>query len=361
MEPVTIIGAGLSGLVAAINLVRQGYEVLVLEDQKQIGGSPMFHPSLHATPIDIGYTSDFVGIDVSHHFTLLTDRNTWIMDKRIYPKNNSYGVERGNRESSIDTFMFEQAKELGVKFEFGHTVKSLAEVPPGSIVATGLNRIIRDLDSHKAETVHGFSFRMESGRDPSVWHFTDMYSPDYFYALAMNGMIYGLLFGRRTKIEKKWLNVVGQQFYERAGIEINDWEPFICHVMKSHNLFAGPGNRYILTGTASGTIDPFYGFGIVGALTSGKIAAMAVYDPEGALALFSEVNRNFKYSYYLFELLSLVPRRLKWGLFKKMLNKKKKTKLNPIFERAGNGIPGYPRNFMAESYDKKCNMAIEKR
>ena len=53
----TVVGAGLSGMVAAIDLARQGDEVLVLGKEKAIGGSPAYHPSLHATPIDFQYTS----------------------------------------------------------------------------------------------------------------------------------------------------------------------------------------------------------------------------------------------------------------------------------------------------------------
>ena len=74
MAKITIVGAGLAGMVAAINLARQGYEVTILEKEKQIGGSPVFHPSLHATPIDLRYTSDFIGIDISNHFQLPNER-----------------------------------------------------------------------------------------------------------------------------------------------------------------------------------------------------------------------------------------------------------------------------------------------
>ena len=38
----------------------------------------------------------------------------------------------------------------------------------------------------------------------------------------------------------------------------------------------------ILTGTMAGFVEPAFGFGITGSLVSGKIAAMAVTDPEKA-------------------------------------------------------------------------------
>jgi hypothetical protein len=41
------------------------------------------------------------------------------------------------------------------------------------------------------------------------------------------------------------------------------------------------------------TFDPFYLFGIHGALLSGRIAAMAIRDPDGAEAEFKRINRFF--------------------------------------------------------------------
>ena len=40
-----VVGAGLGGLVAAINLAREGRDVLVLDKETRVGGSPHFHPS----------------------------------------------------------------------------------------------------------------------------------------------------------------------------------------------------------------------------------------------------------------------------------------------------------------------------
>ena len=162
MAKVTIVGAGLSGMVAAVNLARQGYEVKILEKEKKIGGAPMFHPSLHATPIDLNYTSDFIGIDISGCFELLADFHTWVLDRRVFSNPNNYGVERGPRESSIDVYLYNLAREYGVEFEFGQEIKRLAEVPPGSIIATGLMRALEDFSHLKTISGHGYSFLMES-------------------------------------------------------------------------------------------------------------------------------------------------------------------------------------------------------
>ncbi len=346
MAKITIVGAGLSGMVAAVNLARQGYEVLILEKEKQIGGSPAFHPSLHATPIDLRYTSDFIGIDISESFQLLTDFHTWIRDKRVYTNLNNYGVERGDRETAIDAYLYKLCLEHGVKFEFGQGINKLSDVPPGSIIAIGLMCNLQDFSDQKKISGHGHAFLMETKLGPASWQYSDEYSPDYFYAVAMNGILYGLVFGRRTKIDTKWLDVINRQFFTREGIEIKEWKPFFCEIITGKRLFFGPGNKYIMTGSASGSMDPYFGFGIVGALTSGKISSLAVRDPDGAQVLFDRINRNHMYLYYLFETISLLPNSVKFKLFETMPAYYKFFK--PVFGRMGYGIPGYPRDWVAE-------------
>ena len=51
-DDVTIYGCGMSGLVAAINLARQGIHVTVHDREPGYGGSRLFNPSTHATPLD---------------------------------------------------------------------------------------------------------------------------------------------------------------------------------------------------------------------------------------------------------------------------------------------------------------------
>ena len=51
MKEIAIYGAGLSGLVAAINLVREGFKVTVFEREETFGGSKKLHPSIHSTPL----------------------------------------------------------------------------------------------------------------------------------------------------------------------------------------------------------------------------------------------------------------------------------------------------------------------
>ncbi len=348
MPKITIVGAGLSGMTAAINLAKQGYDVTILEKEKKIGGSPAFHPSLHVTPIDLRLTSDFTGIDLtSQILPLCTEFQTWIKDKRLTQRLNNFSIERGSRESSLDNYLYKICKSLGVKFQFGQNIKKLTDVPPGSIIATGLMCTMEDFKKIPTIKGYGFSFMMDSDVGPASWQFKDIYSPDYFYSGAMNGFLYGLVFAREKKVEKQYLEMIEEQFYTRTGIEIRaEWKPFFCEVLLGNSLFAGPDNRYILTGSASGSYDPFFGFGIVGALTSGKISALAVRDPLGARQFFERINRNHDFQFLMFKIIDRLPEGLKLNLFKALPDYYKY--LRPVFGRMGNGIPGYPKDWIAE-------------
>lgn len=355
MSKITIVGAGLSGMTAGINLAKQGYEVTILEKEKKIGGSPAYHPSLHVTPVDLRLTSEFTGIELYDQLPLCTDFQTWIKDKRLNQRLNNYGVERGSRPSSLDSYLYKKAKEAGIKFEFGRNIKKFSDVPPGSLIATGLMCTMDDFKNIDIIKGYGYSFIMESDIGPASWQFKDIYSPDYFYGGAMNGIVYGLVFAREKKVEKDYLKMIEEQFYNRTGLEIKaEWKPFFCEVMLGNSLFFGPGDEYILTGSASGSYDPFFGFGIVGALTSGKISSLAVRDPQGAKLLFERINRNHDYLFKIFKIIDFLPDTLKLNLFKALPDYYKF--LKPVFGRVGEGIPGYPRNWVSEITGNAPNM-----
>ena len=146
MKQVSIYGAGLAGLVAAVNLARDGYAVTVFEREEGIGGSKEYHPSIHSTPLQPKETWDYIGMDLSDCFVKTEQYpNMWYNSKRItlppYVDNLSvYNVERGARKTSIDSRLYSLALDAGVAFEFGRalTPQEIEAAPDGSIIATGL-------------------------------------------------------------------------------------------------------------------------------------------------------------------------------------------------------------------------------
>jgi len=310
-EKVHILGAGLSGMVAAITLARQGREVLVIEGEKRLGGMHHAMPSVHTTPIDPAWMSDQVGIDVSPAFHPIKSFHTAV-GNRMYELDPGpmHAVERGSRKSGIDQLLYDQACEAGVQFEFGTFLKDLREIPLGSIIATGLDPSMYDFLGVPFEITRGFAGTQKTDREPWAAGLMAPYTKDYFYANCANNLMYGLFFSR-GQVKIQTLEACKRDIKEKFDLEIPNWEYFTGRVptgsARNPRLFQ---DGYVLAGTLSGAMDPGALFGIHGAILSGKLAAMAVDDPERALGEFKEMNKYYRISYYLRRLFSHIPGRL---------------------------------------------------
>ena len=75
------------------------------------------------------------------------------------------------------------------------------------------------------------------------------------------------------------------------GFEKDNWSVLDNgHFPRETRLF---WKNKILTGTLSGMIEPFWGYGVVGALISGKVSALARIDAEKGKTDFEMFNRGF--------------------------------------------------------------------
>lgn len=310
-----IVGAGLSGLVAAINLAREGREVTVLERESRVGGSPLYHPSPEGTPLDPEGLRAFTGVDIGTAVEPLQVGRT-IAFGEVIPVDmaaiSAYMIERGPRSSSLDSHLYEMAVEEGVKFEFGHPIYSnddIAGLPPDTIVATGL--YFEGFDATRVPYLTSFHFvarKADGGREGnhvSVYH--DRFTTDYAYTCSINGILFAHVFQRRP-IGRDTLKAFEERVYLSEGIEFGEWGHFTFPVpaasINNPRLFAGDK---ILAGTLSGCMESYMFFGILGALVSGKIAADAVSDKARAQEEFELATSPFRGAYILKKLTSLQP------------------------------------------------------
>ncbi len=336
MSEIVVVGAGLSGLVAAINLAREGRQVRVLDREKRIGGSPRLHPSVHVTPVNLPHLLDYTGVDFSEHFIPVRKFNTYVENTGYdLPVNPFNSVERGPRPSSMDTFLYALAREAGVEFEFGQRIRKLSDIPPGSIIATGLHpELVKDAKGLVTPAGgYGTCMKCEDRKDLALVYW-DRYSVDYFYLGVVNGIAYGLLFGRYQKISRDMLEIACEQLEEREGIRFDsEWTEIDVASRCVPILFA---DGMIFSGASAAMIDGSSGFGIQAALFSGKIAAMAVSDPETAQKEFNRFNRLYSSGVAIWTIMHLLP--FRFAFLRACMNNPRL--FRPIGPMASQIVPG---------------------
>lgn len=301
-KEVTIYGAGMSGLVAAINLAREGCRVVIHDREKGYGGDPMYNPSTHTTPIYVDDMSRYIGIDVSSAFHPVTSCPFYFNDTRVdMGVKGTYTVERGNRTTSLDTLLYKEALDLKVEFAFDSPLKEqdIAKLPPDTIIACGLTPSVYRMLEVPYLPWEGWISRGECGFSGHSWINFMKGITEYGYLSSCNNYYFNLLFSIRP-VSKKTLEDYKRFMVRHEGIEHDEW-----HYAKGCVPIAEPANprlfhkNLIMCGTISGFMDPFGWFGIVGALTSGKIAATAVLEPNLAGREFERFSRLFAKMYFI--------------------------------------------------------------
>jgi len=290
---VLIVGAGPAGLVASINAAREGFDVTVAEQEDRIGGNPEWHPSAHTTPLKGPETWEYIGIDCAPCFHDVTESLMLVVAGNRVPLDRApeptYTCERGGRETSLDSFLYKIAVKEGVKFDFGRKVskEDLDKAPGHTILSSGLTLDMYKILDKSFSNYIGYHAFLDHPPDKAegAIYFGGL-GKEYGYSSACNGIWYVLLFSR-NELPKKNLDHFNELLKKFEDKEVTEWRRFHGASPK-----AGPQlkyeDRFILAGTLAGFIETNLGFGITGAMISGKIAAMAITDPERAKAEFDK-------------------------------------------------------------------------
>lgn len=338
-----ILGAGLSGLSAAVNLAREGRDVRVLEKEARIGGSPRFHPSLHVTPACLDDLCGAVGIDVRRAFRPVSLLRSFIRTHKFdIDPTDLYIVERGSRPESIDTILYQEALKAGVGFEFGRELRDPDELPPGSIIATGLAPNMYERLDIPTIGIYGYAAYTTTDLEGVASSYFDDFCSEYLYSAASRGLWYSLIFSR-DPVEADGQEKGRRLIMEREGLNLSEWALLKARVPLREIPAPGPiHSDKILAGTLSGAMDPFFLFGIVGALLSGRIAARAVSDRPGAVKAFHRVNRLHNFTFFSRKFYDRIP----WKLSLYRLLFQHPRLFAPAIMTIDQGIPGYRRHYI---------------
>lgn len=272
--PVTVVGAGPSGLACAIVLARGGQHVIVRERHRTVGAR--FHSDFQGLEnwsdhLDVLDELRRSGIDANfdcHPVYKGTGFDAW---GKAYPLRSDrplcYIVHRGCRTGSFDLGLLNQAIEAGVEVRFDDRV---TEVDGPTVLATGP----RIADAIAA----GYVFETENP-DGNWIAFNDALAPlGYSYLLIHKGQgtVASCMF-TGFKRQAEYVERTVAFFREQVGLEMRDPQPFGGFASFQLPGTAVQGGRAII-GEQAGFQDALTGFGMRYALRSGVLAARSLID-----------------------------------------------------------------------------------
>jgi len=287
-KEIEIVGAGPSGLVAAINLARAGYSVTVYEEKTDVGHR--FHGDYQglenwSTKEDVTLLLERIGIGqtgryfVRHPYNELTvfDANlNQVVIRSDIPL--FYLVRRGDAPGCLDRGLHEIAVEAGVQVVFGKRVDRLER---GGIVSIG---------PRAADAIaKGILFDTTMGDMAAAILDDRLATKGYAYLLIHNGK--GTLATCMFRDFKR-----EREYFERTVETFNKIFPSLDITNKKE--FGGYGNFFIgkphyengkyYTGEAAGLQDCLWGFGLRYAMVSGYLAAMSIIESSDYVSLLKK-------------------------------------------------------------------------
>lgn len=272
MEPIKIMGAGPSGLTAAIALARAGRQVIVYERAAGVG---LRHQggleAIENWTADDDVRAEFERWGLKPNFDCVPLREgTWFgpgfrQQVRLEDRQPLiYLVRRGAQPGSLDRGLLEQAQAAGARVVFGRA-SSPAEA---DIVASGYTR--------PGAYGVGYTFRTSAPNAAYVCYDNVLTPRSYSYLAICEG--YGTLVACGLVPQrglKATLPRVVAGFQSRVEFDMVEPRYFAaCIGLGLPHTAQRAGKLYI--GEAAGFQDVFAGFGIRMAISSGYLAAQSL-------------------------------------------------------------------------------------
>lgn len=276
MKSIKILGAGISGLTAAINLAKAGFKVDVYERNKDVGmrfGGDLQGLENWSDKEDVLDMLKQMNININFDcdpFSKIFISDGLKENEINFNKNAFYLVKRGNFLGTLDYGLKKQAVEGGVNIFFEKTMlKDNAD-----IVATG------PIMDETCAIAKGIIFRTKTEDMVIGLLNNEAGYKGYSYLLITKG--YGcmcsVVFGELGRINECFEKTM-ERFNKINKIDIENPKNvggIGCFSIK--NVFKS--NNNLLVGEAAGLQDMFWGFGMKYAFTSGYLAAQSIINNE---------------------------------------------------------------------------------
>lgn len=276
---IKIAGAGISGMTAAINLAKAGYEVEIYEAKAKVGSR--FAGDLQgienwSSKKDALEEIQSYGIDINFDYSpAVKNLEVWTLDEKLklsLDVPGYYLVRRGSFESSIDFSIYRQTQKLqNIKIFFDKPVTN----PEGfNVIATGPVFENKNADY----MAYGYTFETNL-EDSGILLLDDNLAPDgYGYFLVMYK--YAVIASCIMKDFKNLVSYAEKTFeYFKKNRDFN--------IVGKIQKFSGLGNfflvnppnkKHLYVGEAGGFQDFALGFGMKYAIKSGYLAARSIIE-----------------------------------------------------------------------------------
>lgn len=276
-DPIHIIGAGPAGLTAAINLAKAKIDVVVHEQNNDVGlrfnGDFQGLENWSTKEDTLSFLSS-VGISANFLCKPYSDLTVFTPSGRNhhvkFPRPLFYLVERGVNGASLDQGLKQQAIAEGVKIAWNDKVE---EVRQGkAIVATG---------PKSADAIaKGIVFNT-SHHDAAIAFVDNRIAPKAYAYLLINAgkATFATCLFEDFKNERKYFDKALDRMQKLVDIDVQSPKEFGGFV----NFFFKPavkGGRFSYIGESAGFQDGLWGFGMRYAMMSGYLAAQSVITGE---------------------------------------------------------------------------------
>ncbi len=145
-RPVTVVGAGIGGLTAALALARRGARVMVLERAgqfREVGAGIQVSPNAARVLDALGLAADFTAVSTPSHAVELRDgRGGDLVARLDLLRHRPQAMFRTVRRARLLDVLDRAARDAGVTIRLGHAVSDLPDAPL-LIGADGLHSRVR--------------------------------------------------------------------------------------------------------------------------------------------------------------------------------------------------------------------------
>ncbi len=289
MNKIKILGGGISGLTAAINLSKAGYKVEVFEKNPDCG--MRFHGDMQglenwSEAEDVLDALSRMHIETNFDatpFRKVTFSNCEITEEFSFDQPLFYLVKRGKVKNSLDQGLKQQALKAGSKIYFNQTI----EEKDADIVATGPRF------NHISVADKGITFKTDLP-NMAIGIVNDQAAfKGYSYLLIADGYacLCSCVFDDLKKLNDCF-EFTKKYFVKKYKLDIKNPQTVGgVGYFSINNIYKE--NKTLFVGEAAGLQDFLAGFGMRTAITSGYLAAKSIIEKLDYSKLINDKYENY--------------------------------------------------------------------